>query len=103
MTPSTAFPGGDSRPGAYDAQHQIPAAKSGDCNGCHTTTPTFAANVTAGKPGNHVPTSAPCVQCHTTPGNYAMYDSTGTHQGVSGCVQCHGSSAFNLPPTLSSR
>ena len=45
---------------------------SGDCNGCHTTTPTFAGNVTqSGKPANHIPTTAACTQCHTTAGNYA--------------------------------
>src|SRR5439155_6677250 len=64
----------------------------GDCNGCHTTTPTFASDVTgAGKPANHIPTSAPCAQCHTSAGNYAAYSVTGTHQGVTGCLTCHGS------------
>ncbi len=79
---------GDSRPSAgLDAMH--PAA--GDCGGCHTTTPTFASDVTsAGKPANHIPTNAPCAQCHTTAGNYALYSVTGTHQGVTGCVTCHG-------------
>jgi hypothetical protein len=79
---------GDSRPSsALDAAHPT----SGDCSGCHTTSPTFANNQTAGaKPGNHVPTSAPCAQCHTTAGNYALYSSPATHQGVSGCASCHG-------------
>ncbi|HLQ08650.1 MAG TPA: hypothetical protein VK128_06275, partial [Steroidobacteraceae bacterium] len=96
MMASTATAWGDSRPQAFDKAH--PA--SGDCNGCHTTTPTFAANVTAGKPANHMPTSAPCVQCHTTAGNYALYSLTATHQGVSGCLSCHGPSTgpFAGPP-----
>src|SRR2546429_861975 len=43
------------------------------------------------KPANHIPTTAPCAQCHTTAGNYALYSVTGTHQGVTGCLSCHGS------------
>src|SRR5207302_5213987 len=62
------------------------------CNGCHTTTPTFATDMTpSAKPANHIPTTAPCTQCHTTAGNYALYSVTGTHQGVTGCLSCHGS------------
>src|SRR5207253_6691226 len=65
---------------------------SGDCRACHTTIPTFPTNVTANaKPANHIPTSAPCAQCHTTAGNYAAYSVSGTHQGVTGCLTCHGS------------
>jgi len=81
---------GDSRPSAaLDKLH--PA--SGDCGSCHTTTPTFAGDLTAGsKPANHIPTSAPCAQCHTSPGNYALYSVTGTHQGVSACLSCHAPS-----------
>ena len=88
MLPSSGTTAGDSRPSAaLDAKH--PA--SGDCGSCHITTPTFASNVTgAGKPANHIPTSAPCAQCHTTSGNYALYSVTGTHQGVTGCLTCHG-------------
>ena len=41
------------------------------------------------KPANHIPTSAPCAQCHTTAGNYALYSVTGTHQGVTDCLSCH--------------
>ena len=87
MTPggSTA---GDSRPSAgLDAFHPT----TGDCNGCHTTTPTFGTNVTAAatKPANHIPTSAACAQCHTTPGNYAAYSVVATHQGVTSCAACH--------------
>src|SRR4029077_1461967 len=44
--------------------------------------------VTAGKPANHIPTSAPCIQCHTA-GNYAQYSSPATHQGVTECLSCH--------------
>jgi len=32
----------------------------------------------------------PCAQCHTTAGNFALYSVTGTHQGVTGCLSCHG-------------
>jgi hypothetical protein len=88
MIAGTSTTAGDSRPSAaLDAIH--PAA--GDCNGCHTTTPTFAGNQTGNaKPANHIPTNAPCAQCHTTPGNNALYSVTGTHQGVTGCLTCHG-------------
>jgi hypothetical protein len=89
MVQGTNTTAGDSRPTAtLDAVHPT----SGDCSGCHTTTPTFGSDMTAGsKPANHIPTNAPCAQCHTTPSNYAQYSSPGTHQGVTGCVQCHGS------------
>ena len=88
MMPSTGAAAGDSRPSSVlDAAH--PA--TGDCAGCHSTTPTFALNVTGGaKPANHIPTNAPCAQCHTNPGNYAVYSVTGTHQGVTNCLSCHG-------------
>src|SRR5207249_11262501 len=87
MLASTATAAGDSRPTALDKLHPT----SGDCNGCHTTTPTFAGDVTAaGKPSNHIPTTAPCAQCHTTAGIYAVYSVTGTHQGVTSCLTCHG-------------
>ncbi len=87
MLASSATSAGDSRPTALDKLHPT----SGDCSGCHTTTPTFAGDLTSGsKPANHIPTSAPCAQCHTTAGNYALYSVTATHQGVSGCLTCHG-------------
>jgi hypothetical protein len=89
MLASTATSAGDSRPTAFDAKHP----SSGDCGTCHTTTPTFGSDVTnAGKPATHIPTSAPCAQCHTTAGNYATYSVTGTHQGVTACLACHGPS-----------
>src|SRR5579863_1761396 len=89
MLAGTATTAGDSRPSAtLDAIHPT----TGDCGGCHTTTPTFATDQTgSAKPANHIPTSAPCAQCHTTAGNNALYSVTGTHQGVSGCLTCHGS------------
>src|SRR5437762_3479434 len=88
MMASSATAWGDSRPQAFDKVH--PA--TGDCSGCHTTTPTFATDMTsAAKPANHIPTSAPCTQCHTTAGNNTLYSVTGTHQGVTGCLSCHGS------------
>src|SRR5258708_24091843 len=34
----------------------------------------------------------PISQCHTTAGNYVIYSVTGTHQGVTGCLSCHGPS-----------
>ncbi len=102
MLPSSATAGGDSRPTAFDKAHPT----SGDCSGCHTTTPTFSSNVTGGsKPTNHIPTSAPCAQCHTTAGNYAAYVMGATgHAGIANnCAQCHayGLSFYNMaPPTL---
>jgi hypothetical protein len=103
MTPSTASTYGDSRPTAKDSAHP----GSGDCNGCHTTQPTFTTNQSgsAAKPSNHIPTNAPCAQCHTTAGNYALYVMGATgHAGITGnCAQCHayGLSFYNMgPPTL---
>ena len=87
MLPSSATAAGDSRPTALDKAHPT----SGDCSGCHTSTPTFATNITqSAKPANHIPTTAACTQCHTTAGNYAAYSVTGTHQGVTTCLSCHG-------------
>jgi hypothetical protein len=103
MIASTAAAWGDSRPTAYDKSHPT----SGDCNGCHTTTPTFYTNQSgsSAKPANHIPTNAPCAQCHTTAGNYAIYVMGATgHKGIaSNCAQCHayGLSFYNMaPPTL---
>jgi len=103
MMAGSAATWGDSRPQAFDKAH--PA--SGDCNGCHTTSPTFATNQmgSSAKPANHIPTSAPCAQCHTTAGNYALYVmGTVGHAGItSNCAQCHayGLSFYNMaPPTL---
>jgi hypothetical protein len=91
MVASTNTTPGDSRPNAtLDSLHPT-AAQAPDCVGCHTTTPTFGGDLTAAsKPAGHIPTSAPCAQCHTTPGNYALYSATGVHQGVTGCLACHG-------------
>jgi hypothetical protein len=90
MIASTTAAATDLRPTAFDKNHPT----SGDCGGCHTTTPTFSTNQngSAAKPANHIPTSAACTQCHTTAGNYALYSVTGVHQGVSGCLTCHGPS-----------
>jgi hypothetical protein len=102
MLASTATAAGDTRPTAFDKAHP----SSGDCNGCHTTTPTFTSNVTGGsKPTNHIPTNAPCAQCHTTAGSYAAYVmGAAGHKGISNnCAQCHayGLSFYNMaPPTL---
>ncbi|HYL71136.1 MAG TPA: cytochrome c3 family protein, partial [Candidatus Dormibacteraeota bacterium] len=93
----------DSRPSAYDKSHPT----SGDCSGCHTTTPTFYTNQSgsSAKPANHIPTNAPCAQCHTTAGNYALYVMGATgHAGITnGCATCHayGKRFYNMaPPTL---
>src|SRR5438874_1317836 len=89
MIASTSTAAGDSRPNAtLDSKHPT----TGDCGNCHVTTPTFATDLlpTAGKPSNHIPTTAACAQCHTTAGNFALYSVTGTHQGVTGCLTCHG-------------
>ena len=94
MHPSSNTTAGDSRPNAtLDPNHP----KAGDCGTCHTTISFLAGEV---KPANHIPTSAPCAQCHTTPGNYAQYSVTGTHQGVTGCLSCHGTGTgpFAGPP-----
>ncbi|MBV8782789.1 MAG: hypothetical protein JOZ67_01235 [Gammaproteobacteria bacterium] len=91
MLVGTGSAAGDSRPlGTLDATHP----KTGDCGGCHSTAPTFGTNMSSGsKPANHIPTSAPCTQCHTVANNYAQYSITGTHQGVTGCLACHGPTA----------
>src|SRR5437762_8846544 len=84
MHPSTNTQAADSRPNAtLDANHP----KTSDCSTCHDTV-TFAGS--AARPANHIPTTAPCSQCHTTAGNYALYSVTGTHQGVTACLACHG-------------
>src|SRR2546423_596601 len=89
MMASTSTAAGDSRPNAtLDSKHPT----TGDCGNCHVTTPTFATDLlpTAGKPSNHIPTTAACAQCHTTAGNFALYSVTAPHQGVTGCLTCHG-------------
>src|SRR5437879_12913186 len=90
MMASSNTAAGDSRPNTtLDSKHPT----TGDCGNCHVTAPTFASNLlpTAGKPTNHIPTTAPCAQCHTTAGSFAVYSVTGTHQGVTRCLSCHGS------------
>ena len=88
MLASSATAAGDSRPTAFDKSHPT----TGDCGGCHTTTPTFTTNVTTGaKPANHIPTTAACTQCHSNPNDYSQYSVTHTHQGVTNCLSCHGS------------
>ncbi len=103
MIASTASAAGDSRPTAFDKNHPT----TGDCSGCHTTTPTFTTNQSgsSAKPANHIPTNAACAQCHTTAGNYGLYVMGATgHAGItSNCAQCHayGLSFYNMaPPTL---
>src|SRR5207244_9206983 len=58
--------------------------------GCrHLEATPSLSNTTATTPTNHTPTTAACTQCHTT-GSYATYSATGTHQGVTNCLSCHG-------------
>ena len=93
MHPSTNTTAADSRPNAtLDKNHPV----TGDCGQCHDTT-TFANS--ALRPANHIPTNAPCVQCHTTAGNYALYSVTGAHQGVTGCLTCHAPDGRARSPT----
>jgi len=78
MLAGTGTTAGDSRPSStLDSMHPT----SGECSGCHTTSPTFTTNQSgAALPAKHIPTSAPCGQCHKTAGNFALYSSPGTHQ-----------------------
>src|SRR5206468_5281750 len=75
MVAGTASTWGDSRPQAFDKAH--PA--SGDCNGCHTTSPTFATNQmgSSAKPATHIPTNAPRSE-ERRAGKNARYPLTGT-------------------------
>src|SRR6202008_3846311 len=96
MRPSAATAWGDSRPTAYDPKHPLPPA---DCGGCHTTTPTFGNNqLSTALPTGHIPITPPtyaaqpaCATCHTTAGDFTHYSVSAVHQGVSGCIVCHGS------------
>src|SRR5256886_17374394 len=93
MVVGTGTLAGDSRPSAtLDAAHP----STGDCNGCHTTTPTFALHVSGGgQPANHNPTNAACAQCYTTAGDYAAYrlGATGHARITSRRAQGHGPGA----------
>ena len=87
MLASSATAAGDSRPTAFDKsapdQRRLQRLPYDDAD--------LPTNQTGGaKPANHIPTNAPCAQCHTTAGNYALYSVTGTHQGVTSCLTCHG-------------
>src|SRR6202007_1210162 len=65
MHPSTNNTAGDSRPNAtLDPNHAKGLLLTADCGVCHATV-TFAG--AAVEPPNHIPTTAPCLQCHTTP------------------------------------
>jgi hypothetical protein len=74
-----------------DTAH-VGQAATGDCGGCHTTTPPFS-NATS-KPAGHiaVAASAACATCHTT-GAFNTVVLPMPHSGVvSGtCGSCHGS------------
>ena len=87
-SPSSGTTAGDSRPSTtLDAKHPRVATAAA---ATPPPRPSPATSRGAGKPANHIPTSAPCTQCHTTAGNYALYSVTGTHQGVTQCLSCHG-------------
>jgi hypothetical protein len=65
---------------------------TGDCGGCHTTTPPFQGNT---KPSNHIPSSATCTNCHTgyTPATTNMNHAdsgVGTAGSPVACATCHG-------------
>ena len=78
---------------AQDPNH-VTAAQVGDCSssGCHSNS-NFAVGAfnLVGKPTGHIPTTAACVQCHTTPGNYSVYTGgAALHTGITtGCATCH--------------
>jgi hypothetical protein len=77
-----------------------PHATTGDCYTCHTSFTTFKGGT--GQPVGHIPTSQPCVLCHSNPADYSIY--VMKHDGISsGCATCHaaGLSFTNMaPPTL---
>lgn len=84
-------------PGGFDTFH--PATTAGDCKVCHTTTPTFSSNLSA-VPSSHIPTGSfgtSCASCHTTAGNYAVFDLVKTHTATGvGCVSCHNATTAAL-------
>lgn len=59
------------------------------CASCHTPGSRIAVTV---KPANHVPTNAPCDQCHTS--TVSWFGARFTHIGVApgSCGQCHNGS-----------
>jgi hypothetical protein len=75
---------------AQDAFHPT-AASAPDCASCHTGFAVGDFNKVTTKPATHIPTNAPCAQCHTTPGNFALYTGGATlHTGIaSNCALCH--------------
>ena len=89
MIASTASAAGDSRRPAFDKG----TPDLGRLRRLPHHLPTFATNVdNSAQAGESHSDKRACTQCHTTPGNYALYSVTGTHQGVTGCVSCHGPS-----------
>src|SRR6516225_6696969 len=63
-----------------------------------TSTTTWAGALSM--PPNHIPTTAPCQQCHTTASDFSVFSVAGVHQGVTQCLTCHGPSVagtFNVP------
>jgi hypothetical protein len=88
---------------AQDAAHPS-AAQYPDCSTCHTGTNVGDFNKNA-KPANHLPTTAPCQQCHTAMPDFSQYVMGAQgHAGIAGnCALCHASGlsfANMAPPTL---
>jgi len=86
MIPSTALPGGDSRPGRTTPSTR-PLATAATVTSPADLWVEPASH--GGKPTNHIPTTAVCASAIPRR-QLQAYSVTGTHQGVSGCLACHG-------------
>ncbi len=104
LRPSNSTPGAtSSTPNAvtglsqtYDATHATTGAASatGDCSGCHTTSPPFSNATTL--PTAHIklnPTGTSCLDCHTA--GYGPGKSGMKHADVNTftCISCHNSTS----------
>ena len=66
---------------------------SGECSNCHKSTTSFTAGITA-LPANHIPTGAPCTQCHSGATYATTISNAAIHVGIAaGCSTCHGGAA----------
>lgn len=94
---SDGWPGGS---GNLDPNH--PATTAGDCGACHNTSPTFLSNISA-VPSAHLPTGSfgsNCASCHTTAGNFTLFDLVQTHKATGvGCLSCHNAATAALADT----
>ena len=95
---TTQYTGFNTRPVAAGGTYSIadPAhPATGDCVSCHGTNTNYFSG--QAEPAGHIPTlgGASCANCHTTPGNFALYDNspaglTRLHtQVTSSCSTCH--------------